>query len=53
MQKLRYICKEENVQLDEEQIQILLEKGDLRQSINSLQSFQKLSFIPAEVLPIS
>jgi DNA polymerase III delta prime subunit len=38
--------------LEDQQLRVLLEKGDLRQSINSLQSFQRLANIPPELLPL-
>ena len=39
--------------MHERQLQALLERGDLRQSINSLQSFKSLKVIPEQLLPIS
>lgn len=39
--------------MQEKQLTTLLEKGDLRQSINSLQSFHKLSIIPEQLLPVT
>lgn len=39
--------------MHEKQLQALLERGDLRQSINSLQSFKSLKVIPEQLLPIS
>jgi hypothetical protein len=41
------------VQLQQGQLHALLEKGDLRQSINSLQSFHRLTVIPEELLPVT
>lgn len=38
--------------MEERQLGILLDKGDLRQSINSLQSFHKLRVIPQQLLPV-
>jgi DNA polymerase III delta prime subunit len=53
MQKLTQICMNEQVKLQERQLMALLEKGDLRQSINSLQSFHKLANIPEQLLPVT
>jgi DNA polymerase III delta prime subunit len=53
MQKLFAICENEGVRLQERQLAALLEKGDLRQSINSLQSFHRLEVIPQQLLPVS
>ena len=52
MEKLKSICQSEDVKIEEKQLTNLLEKGDLRQSINSLQSLHKLKNIPSEMLPI-
>jgi DNA polymerase III delta prime subunit len=49
--KLKEICRAENVRLDETDLVNLLEKGDLRQSINSLQSFHSLRIVPLNLLP--
>ena len=51
MGKLKEICRAENVRLDETDLMNLLEKGDLRQSINSLQSFHSLRTVPLNLLP--
>lgn len=53
MEKLTQICQSEQVKLQERQLSALLEKGDLRQSINSLQSFHRLSNIPEQLLPVT
>lgn len=53
LHKLQQICVEEKVNLNEKQLHSLLEKGDLRQSINSLQSLHTLRNIPDNLLPMS
>jgi DNA polymerase III delta prime subunit len=52
MEKLIFISNTEGVKLEEKQLGALLEKGDLRQSINSLQSFHRLRLIPPQLLPV-
>lgn len=39
------------MRINQEHLRLLLEKGDLRQSINSLQSLQGLKEVPAHLLP--
>lgn len=53
LDKLNLICATENVRLDQRQLSALLDKGDLRQSINSLQSFHRLANIPDQLLPVT
>jgi DNA polymerase III delta prime subunit len=53
LEKLQFIARNEGVTMHEKQLQALLERGDLRQSINSLQSFKSLKIIPEQLLPIS
>lgn len=52
LDKLNFICQSEDVKLDNRQLHTLLEKGDLRQSINSLQSLHRLAKVPEQLLPV-
>lgn len=49
--KLQEICVKESIKLSNEVMVTLLSQGDLRKSINSLQSLHNVSTIP-EVLPM-
>ena len=51
LNKLEEICRAEKVNLNKSDLINLLEKGDLRQSINSLQSFHSLHLVPLNLLP--
>jgi replication factor C subunit 2/4 len=51
LSKLQEICSTEKVNLNKNDLINLLEKGDLRQSINSLQSFHSLRSVPLNLLP--
>jgi len=49
--KLEEICQKEGVGLDKKSLELLVMKGDLRQSINSLQSLSKISNVTEYLLP--
>jgi replication factor C subunit 2/4 len=49
--KLEEICQKEKITIGREIIESLLSQGDLRKSINSLQSLHNVNTVP-EILPI-